>query len=114
MLARKLGWDAPVALLATTIARPSSRSAGQPAAPGRRRLAAPLRHGRTRWPPGTLWSCRAICLADRQAVERRAKIAGQGGRAGHRNVARRRRRVAGAAAKAARLSDRAAGVCSIG
>ena len=27
MLARKLGWDAPIALLATTIARPSSRSA---------------------------------------------------------------------------------------
>ena len=43
-LARTLGWDAPVPLLATTIARPSSRSAArQAAAPGRRRLAAPLR-----------------------------------------------------------------------
>jgi hypothetical protein len=29
MLARKLGWEAPIALLATMIARPSSRSAGR-------------------------------------------------------------------------------------
>ena len=29
MLARKLGWDAPIALLATTIALPSLRSAGR-------------------------------------------------------------------------------------
>ena len=34
MLARKLGWDAPIALLATTIARPSSRSAGRRPRPG--------------------------------------------------------------------------------
>jgi len=34
MLARKLGWEAPIALLATTIARPSSRSAGRRARPG--------------------------------------------------------------------------------
>ena len=34
MLARKLGWDAPIALLATTIARPSSRSAGLRPRPG--------------------------------------------------------------------------------
>jgi len=34
MLARKLGWDAPIALLATTIARPSSRSAARRPRPG--------------------------------------------------------------------------------
>ena len=34
MLARKLGWGAPLALLATTIARPSSRSAGRRPRPG--------------------------------------------------------------------------------
>ena len=34
MLGRKLGWDAPIALLATTIARPSSRSAGRRPRPG--------------------------------------------------------------------------------
>jgi len=34
MLARTLGWDAPIALLATTIARPSSRSAGRRPRPG--------------------------------------------------------------------------------
>jgi hypothetical protein len=34
MLARKLGWEAPIALLATTIARPSSRSAARRPRPG--------------------------------------------------------------------------------
>ncbi len=34
MLARKLGWDAPIGLLATTIVRPSSRSAGRRTRPG--------------------------------------------------------------------------------
>ena len=34
MLARKLGWDAPIALLATSVARPSSRSAGRRPRPG--------------------------------------------------------------------------------
>jgi len=34
MLAGKLGWDAPIALLATTIARPSSRWAGRRPRPG--------------------------------------------------------------------------------
>jgi hypothetical protein len=34
MLARKLGWDVPIALLATSVARPSSRSAGRRPRPG--------------------------------------------------------------------------------
>jgi hypothetical protein len=68
-LARRLGWDAPVPLLATTIAHPSSRrgGAGRRRRPGdpdwaqtvRRSLAA------MRWPPGTLSPWRASCRADR-------------------------------------------------
>ena len=34
MLAQKLGWDAPIALIATAIAQPSLRSAGRRSRPG--------------------------------------------------------------------------------
>ena len=95
MLARKLGWDAPIALLATTIARPSSRSAGRAAAPGRRRLAAPLRHGRRARRAGGSWARRRSFSAIGEAVERRAKAEGERGGAGDRNAARRRRGFSG-------------------
>ena len=53
MLARKLGWGAPIALLATTIARPSSRSAGRRP-----------RSGDADWP---LHCAKAVALAAREA-----------------------------------------------
>lgn len=53
MLARKLGWDAPVPLLATAIARPSSRSAGRRP-----------RAGDADWP---LHCATAVALAAREA-----------------------------------------------
>ncbi|HEY8137796.1 MAG TPA: DUF1403 family protein, partial [Methylocystis sp.] len=52
-LARKLGWEAPIALLATTIARPSSRSAGRRPRPGD-----------ADWP---LHCAKAVALAAREA-----------------------------------------------
>ena len=95
MLARKLGWDAPIALLATTIARPSSRSAGRRPRAGRRRLAAPLRHGRRARRAGGSWARRRSFSAIGEAVERRAKAEGERGGASDRNAARRRRGFSG-------------------
>ena len=66
MLARKLGWDAPIALLATTIARPSSRSAGRRPRPGDADW--PLHAPRpSRSPRGRLMGSPAIFLGDRRS-----------------------------------------------
>ena len=62
----------------------------------------------TRWPPERLSPWRASCRADRNRCWRRAQFAGEGRRSGRRTFAWRRCDLAGAAAKAAGLSDRAA------
>ena len=108
-LAQRLGWDAPVPLLATTIAQRRRVAAGPASVRvpairiGRTLLSAPMR-----WPPGTLSPWRASCRADRNRCWRSAEIARQGRRSGRRTFAGRRRRVAGARREMARLSDRAA------
>ena len=88
---------------------------GPPAAPGRRRLAAPLRHGCRARRAGGSWARRRSFSAIGEAVERRAKAEGERGGASDRNAARRRRgfcRRPRRKPRGCRIAP--AGVCSIG
>ncbi|WP_425373887.1 hypothetical protein [Methylocystis hirsuta] len=87
MLARRLGWAAPLPLLATTISHPSMRVAnGRRPHPGdpdwSLSVARAYCAGRARG----LRVGRRVVAAFRHAVERRAKIARQKGRASRRPV----------------------------
>ena len=116
VLARKLGWDAPIALLATSVAH-AVVAVGGPAtaAPGRRRLAAPLRRGCRARRAGGSWARRRSFSAIGEAVERRAKAEGERGGASDRNAARRRRGFSGDRGESREaVGSRQPAVCSIG
>ena len=116
-LARRLGWDAPVPLLATAIAHPSSRrGAGrQASASGRCGLGRTPWPAPMRWPPERLSPWRASCRAVRKRCWRPSPNCAPRAPGGSIELLLADDAVSPArAAKLARLSDRAAAGCSIG